>query len=166
MYPYISDLIKGYKKRGFTTFVVTNGTFPEVLKKIELPYQLYVSLSSNSEEMFLKLQNPLVKDSWKRLNETLELFPKLKTRKVIRLTLIKGVNMNHPEKYAELIKKAKPDFIEAKAWMCVGGSSLRLSYDNMPSHEEVKEFAKKIAELIGYKLKDGSKPSRVVLLEK
>ena len=95
-----------------------------------------------------------------------ELFPKLETRKVIRLTLIKGVNMNHPEKYAELIKKAKPDFIEAKAWMCVGGSSLRLSYDNMPSHEEVKEFAKKIAELIGYKLKDESKPSRVVLLEK
>ncbi len=165
MYPFISELIDGYKKRGFTTFLVTNGTFPEVLKKITLPYQLYVSLSSNSEEMYKKLQNPLLKNCWRKLNETLELFPSLKTRKVIRLTLIKDINMNHPEKYAELIKKASPDFIEAKAWMCIGGSSLRLKYENMPSHDEVKEFSKKISDLLDYKISDESKPSRVVLLK-
>lgn len=166
MYPFLSELISGYKKRGFTTFLVTNGTSPEVLKRIELPYQLYVSLSSNSEEMFRELQHPIFKDSWNKLLETLELFPELKTRKVIRLTLIKDVNMNYPEKYADLIKKAKPDFVEAKAWMCVGGSSKRLNYDNMPSHDEVKKFAEDVAKLIDYNIVDESRPSRVVLLKK
>jgi tRNA wybutosine-synthesizing protein 1 len=165
MYPYLSELIEGFHKRGMTTFLVTNGTFPEVLEKITLPFQLYVSLTSNSEEMFNKIQNPIQR-GWKELNQTLELLPSLKTRKVIRLTLAKDLNFSESEKYAKLISKAKPDFVEVKSWMCVGSSRYRLKYEQMLSHNEIKEFSEKLADLLNYKIKDEKADSRVVLLEK
>ena len=52
--------------------------------------------------------------------------------------------MENPEEYAKLIRKADPDFVEVKAYMYVGSSRKRLTLDNMPSFDEVKEFAKKI----------------------
>ncbi len=92
--------------------------------------------------------------------------PKLKTRTVIRITLMKGINMKHEKDYAGLIKKASPMFVELKAYMFVGSSRKRLLKENMPYHEDVKEFAKKVAELSGYKIIDEKKESRVVLLAK
>jgi len=57
-------------------------------------------------------------------------------------------------------------FVELKAYMFVGSSRKRLLESNMPLHEDVKEFAEKIAGLSGYKLIDEKKESRVVLLAK
>ena len=68
------------------------------------------------------------------------------------------------EGYASLIKKAKPDFVEVKGYMYVGSSQLRLEIENMPRHNEVKEFAAKISELSGMKVVDEKEESRVVLL--
>lgn len=155
-----------------TTFLVTNGTNPERIEELhksgQLPTQLYMSLSANSEEMFLKIDKPLEKDLWKKINQTLELFPELNTRKVIRLTLIKNMNLRNPEKYAELIKKASPDFVEAKAAMPIGfaKSQGRLKYEDMASHEEIKEFAEKLAEAMNYNIVDEKEDSKVVLLSK
>jgi len=163
MYPKLSELIEGFHKRGMTTFLVTNGTRPEVLKEMALPTQLYLSLSSCSPEMFEQLQRPLTKDLWNKVNQTLELFPSLSTRKVVRLTLIRDLNMD-PAGYAKLIAKANPDFIEAKAFMSVGSSRTRLPYERMPLHSEVKEFAEKLAKLTGYSVKDEKADSRVVLM--
>jgi len=166
-YSRLSDLIKEFHKRNITTFLVTNGTFPERLEVLEtLPTQLYVSLCSNSKEMFEKVQKPLIKDAWERLNKTLELFPSIKTRRVIRLTMVKDLNMVEPEKYAKLIEKALPNFIEVKSFMSVGFSRQRLPYSVMPSHEEIKEFAEKIANSTGYRISDEKRDSRVVLLKK
>ncbi|MBR9682457.1 MAG: 4-demethylwyosine synthase TYW1 [Candidatus Aenigmarchaeota archaeon] len=167
MYPYISDLVNGYNKRGFTTFLVTNGNFPEVLTRFEtLPTNLYLSLSSTSEKMFNQLQNLVSMGSWNNVQKTLELFNELKTTRVIRLTLIKGINMIEPEKYAELIKIANPDYIEAKAYMHIGASINRLEFEHMPTHDEVKEFAQKVADYSGYTISNEQKESRVVLLKK
>jgi tRNA wybutosine-synthesizing protein 1 len=150
-----------------TTFLVTNGTFPERLEALEnLPTQLYVSLCSNSKEMFEKVQKPLVKDAWEKLNKTLEMFPSIKTRRVIRLTMVKDLNMIEPEKYSKLIDKASPNFVEVKSFMSVGFSRQRLPYSVMPSHEDIKEFAGKISDSTGYKIADEKRDSRVVLLEK
>jgi tRNA wybutosine-synthesizing protein 1 len=166
-YSKLSELIAEFHKRNMKTFLVTNGTFPERLESLEvLPTQLYVSLCSNSKEMFEKVQKPLVKDAWERLNRTLEMFPNIKTRKVIRLTMVKDLNMLEPEKYAKLIEKALPDFLEIKSFMSVGFSRQRLLYSVMPSHEEIKEFAEKIADSTGYKIADEKRDSRVVLLKK
>jgi tRNA wybutosine-synthesizing protein 1 len=68
--------------------------------------------------------------------------------------------------YAELVKRAEPTYIEAKAYMHVGFSGLRLDYECMPSYEEVYDFARRLAERTGYMVIDESIESRVVLLSK
>jgi len=169
IYEKISDLIKEFHKRSMTTFLVTNGTFPERLEKLEiLPTQLYVSLCSNSKEMMSKVQKPLIPDAWEKLNKTLELLSNLKTRRVIRLTMVKNLNMIEPERYTKLIEKALPDFIEVKAGMAVGFARLqnRIKYEDMASHNEIKEFSEKLSNSLGYKIADEKNDSRVVLLKK
>ena len=79
---------------------------------------------------------------------------------------MKGINMKNEEEFALLLKKASPMFVEVKAYMFVGSSRQRLKKDNMPFHEDVREFAEKIAKLSGYKVIDEKKESRVVLLAK
>ena len=165
IYPYLGDLIGEYHKKKATTFLVTNGLLPERLKELNpLPTQLYISLYGPDKQTHQKTNNPLTKDSWEKLNESLELFPSLDTRKVIRLTLVKGINMIEPGKYAKLIKIAKPDFIEAKGYMFVGGSRQRLAIENMPTHEEIRQFALDLNSHLGYSLIGEKKDSRVVLL--
>jgi len=167
IYPKISELIKELKKRKITSFLVTNGMLPEVLAKIEPPTQLYVSLDAPNEEIYKKIDRP-VKGSWEKLMKTIRLLPKLgkKTRTVLRLTLVKSINMQDAEGYARLIKIAKPKFVEVKAYMAVGFSRKRLGPSFMPMHSEVKEFAKQISKYSGYKIVDEKENSRVVLLMK
>ena len=73
--------------------------------------------------------------------------------------------MENPEGYAQLIKKADPDYVEVKAYMCVGSSRERLTLDNMPEFNEVKDFAQKIGDECGKEIVNESEISRVVLLE-
>lgn len=166
IYPKLNKLIKELHKRGITTFVVSNGMLPEKLKILEPPTQLYISVDAPNEALFRKIDQPCLKDGWKRLNKSLELLSKIKTRTVLRITLIKGLNMVNEEGYAKLIKKSKAMFVEVKAYMFVGYSRQRLAIENMPRHREVKKFAEKIAKLSGYKIIDEKKESRVVLLAK
>ncbi|MEM1550047.1 MAG: 4-demethylwyosine synthase TYW1 [Candidatus Methanomethylicia archaeon] len=165
LYPKISELISEARKRGMITFLVTNGTMPEVLEEMDpLPFQLYVSISAPNEEIYLKLMRPLFKDGWSKLIKTLELFPSLDTRKVFRLTMIKGWNMIKHEEYVKMIYKAEPDFVEVKAYEWVGESRKRLSRDAMPYMEDIRDFAMKLSDLTGYKIRGEFKPSGVVLL--
>jgi len=165
LYPKIGELIEEFHKKNFSTFLVTNGTRPDRLKNLsEEPTQLYISLCAPDEETYLKVHRPLVKDGWKKLNESLELMNSLKCRTVIRLTLVKELNMKNPKKYAKLIEKANPMFIEVKGYMWVGESQKRLPKNAMPFHEDVFEFANKISEFSSYEIKDDFKPSRVILL--
>ena len=165
LYPRLGELIEEYHKRGFTTFLVTNGTMPEVLENLDpLPTQLYVTVAAPNEEIYKKLLVPLIRNGWERLNRTLELLPSLDTRKVIRHTLVKGWNMDYVEDYAKMDMKSEPDFIEPKGYVFVGYSRERLNIGNMPSHMEIQEFARKLSELTGYRYEDEREDSRVVLL--
>jgi tRNA wybutosine-synthesizing protein 1 len=163
-YQQLSGLIKEFKNKGFTVFLVTNGTNPEVLDKLkELPTQLYVTLPAPDHETYLRTCAPR-KDSWNEILKTLELLPKLNTRKVIRLTLVKDLNMKDPAAYACLIKKACPDWVEVKSFMSVGGARERLPYSRMPLHKEIRLFSKELAKHLSVKLLDEKKESRVCLL--
>ena len=172
IYPYLPELIEEFHKRDFTTFVVSNGTVPEMIEKIK-PTQLYITLPAPNKEIYKKTCNPLIKDGWEKLNKSLEIMAD-KSRKgrrngertVIRLTLVKGLNMKDPNGYAKLIEKASPLFIEVKGYMAIGFSRQRLGPEFMPTHQEVKEFAESIAEGTGYILTDEQEASRVVLLTK
>lgn len=167
MYPKLGELLSEFHKKGIITFVVTNGTLPEVLEKLTtLPTQLYLSLEAPNETVYKKTCIPIISDGWERLNKTIDLFPKLNTRKVIRLTLVKNFNLGDAKGFAKMILRAKPDYVEPKAYMHVGYSVNRLKEDAMPSHDEIIEFSKELAEETGYIFTDESKPSRVVLLSK
>jgi tRNA wybutosine-synthesizing protein 1 len=83
----------------------------------------------------------------------------------IRVTAVKGKNMILPKDFAELINKANPTYVEVKSYMCVGSSRDRLTLDNMPSYEELTEFAQEIADYSGREITKESEVSRVVLLE-
>ena len=164
-YPYLPELIKEYEKRGFTTFLVTNGTNPEMLAKVS-PSQLYMSLDAPDLKTYLKVCQPRSAALWEKVNESLSQMKQKNSRTVIRTTLVKGENMFKPEGYAELIKKASPDFVEIKAYMHLGFSRLRLDRSSMPAHAEVLEFSQALAKYLGYEIADESEISRVVLLSK
>ena len=172
IYPKLPELIKRLHERGKTTFLVTNGMYPDMLNKLEredaLPTQVYVSLSAPNKEMFMNIDKPVFEDGWERLMRSFDFLARVKnkTRTVIRVTLIKDINMIKPEDYAKVLLRANPTFIEVKAYMFVGYSRQRLKMSNMPSHEEVKSFAKQIADNMGYKIIDDKPVSRVVLLMK
>jgi len=167
LYPALGQLIRSFHRRGFTTFLVSNGTVPEALSKLnEEPTQLYVSLSAPDEKTFLQTCRPQISNAWEKLNQTLSLLPSFKCPTVLRLTLVRHLNLGRPELYARLIEKANPTYIEPKAYMHVGFSRLRLNYENMPSHQEIRDFAFRLAKETGYNLLDEAPESRVVLLSR
>lgn len=165
MYPYLDELIEEYEKRGMTTFLVTNGTRPDILEDLDtLPTQLYVTLGAPNKDVYDRLCVPKDSGLWDRVKETLELFPSLDTRTVVRHTLVKDWNIGWEEDYVKLIKKADPMFVEAKGYVFVGDSRTRMNIDNMPSHELIKEFAEKEAYLLGLDVIDEKEDSRVCLI--
>jgi tRNA wybutosine-synthesizing protein 1 len=167
LYEHLGELIRTFHHKGFTTFLVSNGTVPAKLAELsEEPTQLYISVCAPNEEVFKRVCRPQVPNAWTKLIETLGLLPSFRCPTVTRMTLVKGCNMDFADGYADLVEKAEPTYIEAKAYMHVGFSALRLDYKNMPSHEEVYDFARRLAERTGYRIIDESAESRVVLLSK
>ncbi len=167
MYPDLGDLISCFHERGFTTFLVSNGTLPEALSNLsEEPTQLYVSVCAYDKRSFLRTCRPQIPNAWERLNETLSLLNSFRCPTVIRITLVKGLNMDRPDLYARLIERTNSTYVEPKAYMHVGMSTLRLKFKNMPTHEEVRKFAVQLANEIGYNIIDESEESRVVLLSR
>jgi tRNA wybutosine-synthesizing protein 1 len=165
-YPKLSAFIAEIRKKGMSSFLVTNGQAPEILSRIELPTQLYISLDAPNPELQKRITRSLHADSWERLMKSLDILASLKgkTRTALRLTLVKGLNDIEPEKYAELFTRANPDFIEVKSYMYVGASRQRLQIENMPFHEDVKAFAQQLEKHCDYKIVDEQKISRVVLM--
>lgn len=166
LYPEIDELIAEFNRRNFTTFVVSNGQCVDKLKNLENePYQLYLSLDAPTKKIYDEVCQPQISEGWDNLNQSLDTLASFNSRTCIRTTCVKGRNMINPEKYGELIKKSNPDFVEIKAYMCVGSSRYRLTPDNMPIFDEVKSFAQKIGENCGKKIVNESEVSRVVLLQ-
>jgi tRNA wybutosine-synthesizing protein 1 len=76
MYPFLGDLIQSFHKRGFTTFLVSNGTKPEVLSNLsEEPTQLYISLSATNKQTLHEICRPRISDAWERIVNSLALLP-------------------------------------------------------------------------------------------
>jgi len=173
IYNKIGELIFELRKRGKTSFLVSNGLYPEkireLIKKKQLPTQLYISVNTPNKEFYSKFHRSSMKNAWEKLNKSLELMSKMtpnqvpsrserglkksvppkfkvggKTRTVVRINLVKDLNMTEPENYVKLIQKAKPMFIEIKGYVAVGYARERLGYDRMPWHKDIVDFSKKI----------------------
>lgn len=167
MYPKINELVEKFHEKGISTFLVTNAQYPEAIKNLKPITQLYLSLDAPDKKTLKKIDVPLFPDFWERLNKSLEYLSKKKQRTCIRLTLIKNYNMFNLKGYSDLIKKGDPDFVEVKAYMHVGASQQRLKRENMPKHDEVFEFTKKLNKFLpDYEISAEHKLSSVVLLAK
>jgi len=167
LYEHIGELIHEFHKRKFTTFLVSNGTLPARLSTLsEEPTQLYISLCAPNKQVFQQVCRPQAHGSWENLGETLGLLGSFRCPTVIRMTLVRGLNMDNVDEYSRLVERAQPTYIEAKAYMHIGFSNLRLSFERMPEHKEIHNFAVRLAEQTGYKVLDEAPESRVVLLSR
>lgn len=173
-YTRLGELILEFRKRGISTFLVTNGTFPERIRTLKetgsLPTQLYVTVAAPDKETYLKVCSsvkpyfPVHDDHWERLNKTLGMLSSLECRTVIRITSVRGVNMIKPETYREKVKDANPSFLEVKGFSISGNapriserlgvtelghkdpSLLKNALKYAPTHEEMLDFARKISD--------------------
>ena len=150
-----------------TAFLVSNGTVPGMIEKLvdHQPTNMYITLPAPNAAVYEKTCKPMIKDGWEKIMESLSLLKDF-DKSVIRLTLVKGLNMIKPEEYAKILDKAGPDFVEVKSFMAVGGSREHLNYEDMPLHSEIKDFARQIEKNSSYKIKDEKEDSRVVLMGK
>ncbi|MBN2335588.1 4-demethylwyosine synthase TYW1 [Candidatus Bathyarchaeota archaeon] len=168
LYPRLGELVEAFYGRGFkSVFIVTNGTKPDVLGSLGVePTQLYVSLCAPDEETYTKTCRPMVAGSWGRVLETLELLDSFSCPTVLRHTLVPGLNMHSPEKYAGLAELSNATYMEPKAAMSVGAARERFGYDKMAWFEEIQRFADELAEASSYNVVDEHRYSNIVLLSR
>jgi tRNA wybutosine-synthesizing protein 1 len=167
MYTQIGELIRAFHRKEMTTFLVSNGTLPRILAGLsQEPTQLYVSACAPDKQTFTEVCRPQIPNAWENVNETLGMLPSFRCPTVVRITLAQGLNMKNVKGYAEIIRKASPTYVEPKAYMHVGFSRLRIGFENMPSHGDIREFSTQLANETGYRIVDESEESRVVLLSK
>lgn len=166
LYPEINQLIEEFHKQNFTTFLVSNGESPEKIKALEEhePTQLYLSLDAPNKEIYKNVCKPQVTNGWSKLQESIELLSTLDTRKVLRITSVKDLNMVHPDEYAKIIENSDIDYVEIKAYMFVGDSRKRLEWENMPKTVDIQQFAQDIADKTSLDIIDEVEKSRVLLL--
>ncbi|HKS59696.1 MAG TPA: 4-demethylwyosine synthase TYW1 [Thermoplasmata archaeon] len=165
LYPKMNRFLETCHERGITTFLVTNGTNPDALRHLDpLPTQLYISVTAPNREIFRRLTLPAYDDAWERLQESLSILRELKTRRVIRHTLVRGWNLGWEDAYAQMDLTARPNFIEPKGYVYMGKSRQRLGRDHVPSHEEIGRFARELSHRTGYRVLDESPDSKVFLL--
>ncbi len=167
LYPGLGEFIALCKSRGMTTFLVTNGSVPKALERLDvMPTQLYVTVAAPNEDLHKRLCIPQFPRAWENLMETLELLPSLGTRTVIRHTLVKDWNLGWEDEYAKLDGIAGTTFIEPKGYVFVGDSRTRMTADNMPSHSSVREFSARLADRLSLDILAEREDSRVVLVGK
>ncbi len=172
LYPRLGELIRKLHDKGITSFLVSNGQFPEAIEKLErennLPTQIYISLDAPTKELYGKIDHPATKDYWERFLKTLNIIKRIrnKTRTVLRITAVKNLNMCNFEDYCKLILKAEPKFLEIKGYSWIGTSRIKLNEDSVPSFNDIKEFSEKIANILNWNIVDEVEESRVCLLMK
>ncbi len=173
LYPFISEFVAEFRRRHFTTFIVTNGTRPDILKRMDtLPTQLYVSMPVDSPEEYTRICRPGNEKQWKSFRETLDLLPTLSCRTCIRITAIQSLNMEKAEGFARLIERANPNFIDLKAFTLEAASLLigkRLQVNSpggsfQPTFGALQAFAQRLSEAGPFPILEQVKKSRDILL--
>lgn len=144
-YPYINEFISMLHAKRISSFLVCNAQHPEQLKNLKRVTQLYVSIDAPTKSDLKKVDRPLYRDFWERLNNCLEILNTIQShqRTVFRLTLVKGFNMNEIMGYADMVEKANPSLIEIKGATFCGsstGNGNPLTMQNIPFYEECKNF--------------------------
>ncbi len=173
MYPQMSKLLAEFHSRKMTTFLVTNGTYPNALRALTtLPAQLYLSMVAPDEENYVRVVGvtpSAAKAFWKNYLESLDFLAEAgeKTRTVLRMTIARDLNDSNLDGYAALISRGKPHYTEVKSMVYVGWARREergLALGDMLKMEEIEKIAAELSAKTGYLVVDKHVPSRVVLL--
>ena len=174
LFPKISDLVYEFRKKNMTTFIVTNGTLPDKISKMDsLPSQLYLTLPAPNEELYKKVCRPMIKNGWNKIQESLELLNSLSTRTLVRLTAVKDLNLRRKfiDDYIRIIKKANPNFFEIKGFTLQAKAlaiDKRIKSEKpiqhyFPDFEFLNKIAKEFEQKSGFPIIYRNKPSRDIL---
>nr|MDO8110679.1 radical SAM protein [Candidatus Sigynarchaeota archaeon] len=183
LYPHIAGLVGEFRNRGFTTFIVSNGTTPDVIQSLDpLPTQLYVTLPPPDEKLYVKIHRPSIPGAYQKIMNTLHLLQSLSCRTCLRITQVKGLNDVASTEtitgIVKLVKDANPNFLEIKGMavearamllkkrLGLGGDGSKIgeSLGYAPAFDDVMAFARAISDAGGFPVVEASKPSRDVLM--
>jgi tRNA wybutosine-synthesizing protein 1 len=148
-YPYINEFLKMLHEKEISSFLVCNAQHPDQLEALEKVTQLYVSIDASSKGDLKRVDRPLFRDFWERLNRCLDILRTTQShqRTVFRLTLVKGFNMGDVEGYADMVEQARPALIEVKGATFCGSSSGNgdpLTMQNIPFYAECQNFVRSL----------------------
>ena len=171
LYPRISDFVEEFRNRNMTTFIVTNGTLPERIEKLDhLPTQLYLTLPAPNEDIYRKTCRPMIRNGWDKISNSLDLVDSLSCRTLVRLTAVNNLNIaeKYIAEYAKIIEKTNPDFFEIKGFTLQAKALLiseRLKNDApvkdyFPEYNFLEDFALKFEKSSGFPLIYRNEPSR------
>lgn len=168
LYTRLPELIYLLRAAGNSVFVVSNGTMPQMIRKIR-PTQLYLSLDAADLRGYTELCRPMEEPArmWENVTTSLSLLKEMEwegVRTAVRTTLVQGYNDRDAAGIAGLIREAAPGYVEVKGYMYLGYSRMRLPQTAVPDMEEIRSFARAIAEHAEYQVFDENVPSRVVCL--
>eukprot|EP00401_Gymnodinium_catenatum_P037682 CAMPEP_0117458664 /NCGR_PEP_ID=MMETSP0784-20121206/1059_1 /TAXON_ID=39447 /ORGANISM="" /LENGTH=714 /DNA_ID=CAMNT_0005252213 /DNA_START=15 /DNA_END=2159 /DNA_ORIENTATION=+ len=170
LYPRIAEFVESLHRRRISTFVVTNGQFPDELERLPWVTQLYVSVDAPTANELRAVGRPLFRDHWQRLRRSLEILREKgdRQRTVCRMTLLKAQNMGDDAAsgYAELLRLSECDFVEVKgATWSAGMEKAGMAKTNVPVPEEVRAFAEELVDMLpGYGVACEHEHSTSVLL--
>ncbi len=169
----MSGLVEEFKKRGMTTFIVTNSTLPEKIENLDpLPSQLYFTLPAHNENVYKRICRPMIKNGWNNIMNTMGLIESLNCRTLVRLTAVKDLNLNLNEKlikeYVKIIEKANPNFFEIKGFTLQAKALLikdrikskKPVQEYFPDYNYLKKIVHRFEELGNFHLIYKNKPSR------
>jgi len=166
IYPTLIEFLQLIHEHGMTSFLVTNGTYPETLQRFidekTFPTQLYITLPAPDETTYRKTCRPLISDGWQRIQKSLDLANSMNCRTVARLTLAKGLNMKNAHGFANLIEQMNPSFIEVKGVVHVGFAQRRIKKSAMPFFEEILQFTEDINQYLDAYKQIGEKKASLI----
>ncbi|KAI9209877.1 tRNA wybutosine-synthesizing protein 1 [Polychytrium aggregatum] len=153
-YEHINELLDMLHQSHISSFLVTNGQFPEAIKKLQPVTQLYLSIDASTKESLKRIDRPLFSDFWERYMASIDYLREKKQRTVFRLTLVKDMNTNDINQYSQLVKRGMPEFIEIKGVTYCGDknpnstSKDKITMKKVPYYVEVLKFAEDLVKTL------------------
>ena len=166
-YPYLDELIEIFKCKGFSTILVTAGAEERSFANlVHLPSMLYLSVLAYDEKSYERLCRP-IESTWKDWVAFCAVFSQLHTTRVLRVTLIKGLNDHDRamDGFSKIVGICRPKFIEVRSYAPVGRAAL-IGRENILPFENIVEFCQEFCHSIDYRIAGINMNSGVLLLNR
>jgi len=142
VYPGINTLLTRLHNLKIATWMDDIGMHPKELDALPTPTQLTLTVLAPTPHWMEMLMQSVFEDPWDRFQASLVVLAKKPYRTALRLVLIETLLDGHFQDYADIICKAKPDFVEGNSNVYIGMYPPFTTSDSnpAPAHEKVLQF--------------------------